>query len=173
MLSDLKSMLSYTLLLKVLAFILLCSVLWQMKAGMGNVSMVDKPLKPKIVSALQDEQSALQSEKLSSRLDTPLFGEFVPSNLHDFTVRPSRSNLKVVGIMFAQREADSQVIISAANGRALLFQVGDTLPGGGVIKRITVQGVLMSRDGVLERLSLPENKLRFEPPPKPLFEESF
>ena len=44
------------------------------------------------------------------------------------------------------------------------FGVGDSLPGGGVIKRITPEGILIMREGVIESLSLPKNELFFSMP---------
>ena len=77
-------------------------------------------------------------------------------------------DLKVVGIMFANTEGDSHVIIRTAGGHEQTFRVGDSLPGGVVIKRITPEGVLIGRNGALESLSLPKNALIFEPAAKPL-----
>lgn len=99
-------------------------------------------------------------------LNYKLFGEYVPKNLEAVGVRQSTLNLTVVGVLFAVNEQNSQVILRKPSGQEEFFHVDDELPGGGVIKRITEEGVLVARDGVLERLSLPKQELKFEDPIK-------
>ena len=105
---------------------------------------------------------------VNTGLNTVFFGDYVPKNLSDADVKQSMLDLTVVGIMFADSEEASHVIIRAANGREKTFGVGDSLPGGAIIKRITPDGVLISRNGALESLSLQKKALIFEPPAKPL-----
>jgi general secretion pathway protein C len=57
------------------------------------------------------------------------------------------------------------------DGRDQVFRVGDSLPGGAILKRVTINGVFVERKGELESLSFPQNKLIFEAQPKPLNEE--
>ncbi len=104
-------------------------------------------------------------------LDMPFFGNYVPKNLNTTDVKQSLLNLKVVGIMLAKPEKDSQVILHTAGGRDQTFRVGDTLPGGVIIKQITPDGVFVERKGELESLSFPKNELIFEAPAKPLTED--
>lgn len=77
-------------------------------------------------------------------------------------------NLEVVGIILATKEEDSKVIIRASDGTEAVYYIGDTLPGGALIKRITEEGILVMRNGELESLSFPRNELIFEPPAKAL-----
>lgn len=98
-----------------------------------------------------------------------LFGVYVPDNLN--SVRKSMLDVTIVGILFADNISDSQVIIRASGGEEKNYKLGDTIPGDAVIKRIMAKGVLVERQGTLERLSLPKNDLIFEPVAQPLKEE--
>ena len=112
--------------------------------------------------------SGVKKDSMNTALKTTLFGEYVPQSIVDADVKKSILRVKVVGIMFANTESLSHVIIRSAGGREQTFGVGDSLPGGGVIKRITSDGVLIWRDGSLESLSLPKSALTFEAPSRPL-----
>ena len=115
--------------------------------------------------------AAVSTKLVHPGLTTSFFGDYVPVRLDEAGVKQSLLNLTVVGIMYSSEEALSQVIIRTEPLHEEAFWVGDTLPGGGVIKRITRDGVLMRRQGSLERLTLPKNELRFEASPKPLIGE--
>lgn len=122
---------------------------------------------------VRDEQhvvnpSTVNPDKNHRGLTEPFFGKYIPKAIDDASVKESVLNVKVVGILFAIREEDSQVILKIASGREQTFSVGDTVPGGAVIKRITAQGVLFERNGALESLSLPKNELIFDAQAKPL-----
>ncbi|MCC5015734.1 MULTISPECIES: type II secretion system protein N [unclassified Legionella] len=109
--------------------------------------------------------------KDSPLFKTSLFGDYVPTNLADADIKQSMLDAEVVGVMFATKEEESQVIIRAGGGGQKTYVVGDVLPGGAIIKRITEKGVVVLHKGVLESLSLPKNELIFEAPAKPLIEE--
>lgn len=100
-----------------------------------------------------------------------LFGDYVPANLSDAEIKQSMLDVQVVGIMFSDKEENSQVIIRTNNGEEKYYVVGDTLPGGAVIKHISAQGVVVLHNGALESLSLPKNELIFDGPAKPLIGE--
>jgi len=100
-----------------------------------------------------------------------LFGAYVPANLSDAEIKQSMLDVQVVGVMFSDKEKNSQVIIRSNNGEEKYYVVGDTLPGGAVIKHISGQGVVVLHNGSLESLSLPKNELIFDGPVKPLIEE--
>ena len=70
--------------------------------------------------------------------------------------------------MFSTGDTASHVIIRVAGHPEQPFGVGDILPGGAIIKRISSDGVLIEHNGILESLSLPNNALTFEPPIEPL-----
>lgn len=101
-------------------------------------------------------------------LTMAFFGDFIPKNLNDAGVKKSMLNLKVVGILFSDNQEGSQVIIRTADGQEQSFKVGDSVPGGAIIKRITNDGVFVLHGGELESLSLPKNQLIFEAPARPL-----
>lgn len=99
------------------------------------------------------------------------FGEYVPKDLNNSILPESLLDMEVVGILYVDNEHDSQVILKKSSGDEKTYRVGDELADGVVIKRITQDGVMLLRDGTLESLSLPKNKLKFDPLPKPLKEE--
>ncbi len=144
--------------------------MWQLSSGMMAIIALNKSMVVRDKSALAINRAA-NKHTANKGLNTPFFGNYVPDNLNDMSVKQSMLNFKVVGILLATRKEDSQVIIHIANGRSQTYRAGDTLPGEVVIKRITAKGVLVERKGELESLSLPENELIFEVPAKPLEED--
>lgn len=104
-------------------------------------------------------------------LNSSLFGVYVPNDLNEGSVKKSMLNVELVGILFADKIDESQVIIRSSSGEEKTYKIGDKIPGGAVIKRIMAGAVLVERDGNLESLSLPKNDLIFEPVAKPLKEE--
>ncbi len=54
--------------------------------------------------------------------------------------------------MLDEKEEASQIILRSASGDEKTYGVGDKIPGGAVIKRVTESGVLVEHDGSLERL---------------------
>jgi general secretion pathway protein C len=115
--------------------------------------------------------AAAQQDSFESVLNASLFGIYVPTDLNENSVKKSMLNVTLVGILFADKMDDSQVIIRASNGEEKTYRVGDTIPGDAVVKRIMAGGVLVERHGALESLSLPKNELTFEPVAEPLKEE--
>ncbi|MFY7697320.1 MAG: type II secretion system protein N [Legionella sp.] len=99
------------------------------------------------------------------------FGEYLIETENEKKVVPSTLNLDVVGVMFADDEQSSQVIIRTANGQEKIFRAGDSLSNDAVIKRITQEGLLILHNGAIERVSLPKNELIFEPIAKSLVED--
>lgn len=106
---------------------------------------------------------------MDNLLSSALFGVYVPNDLN--SVKKSMLDVKLVGILLANGVEDSQVIIGSASGEEKSYKLGDKIPGGALIKRITASGVLVERNGVLESLSLPKNDLTFEPAAQPLKED--
>ena len=107
----------------------------------------------------------------SAPFTVALFGDYVPINLSEADIKQSMLDVELVGIMYSANEKESQVIIRAGGGEEKSYLIGDTLPGGAVIKRISEKGVVVLHNGALESLSLPKNELIFEAPAKPLIEE--
>jgi general secretion pathway protein C len=100
-------------------------------------------------------------------VDAMLFGAYVPDDVDDAGVERSSLNISVIGIMYSSDARESQVMLDVS-GEEKSFHVGDKIPGGAVIKRITPGGVLLLRGGKVESLSLPQHELHFAPQPKPL-----
>lgn len=158
-----KELLLKPVVLQIACFFLLGLIVWQITAGVLAVYQYHSRNGPVMVEKKPEKPRQTVSE---SMLNRPLFGEYIPENLGE--IQQSILNLQVVGIIFADQEEQSQVIIRLANEEEVLFKVNDTLPGGAVIKKITKDGVLVLRNGILESLSFPKNELIFEPPAKAL-----
>ncbi len=145
-------------------------IIWQFAGGIMSISAANHSgVNEQLLTAsktVTDHQPAKQG------INAPIFGKYVPGNLGVMDVRKSMLDLKITGIMLAVHEEDSQVIIHSSSGTDQTFRVGDTLPGGAIIKRITADGVFVERKGELESLSFPKNELIFEPQPKPLTEDN-
>ena len=115
-----------------------------------------------LVVAREDSQDLLKSS---------MFGVYVPNDLSAADVKNSMLNVTLVGILLADKNEESQVIIGSANGEEKTYKIGDSIPGGAVIERIMPSGILVERNGALERISLPKSDLIFEPIAKPLNED--
>lgn len=141
-------------------------IVWQLISGLTTVYTINKSTthikNPVIVSSLTSQLTA------NVGLKAPLFGKYTPVMINVSDVKKSLLTYKVVGIMLAAHDEDSEVIIDTLSGGHIVYRVGDILPWGTVIKRITSEGIFVERNGELESLSLPKNELIFEPPAKPL-----
>ena len=158
-----KELLSKPIVPQIICLFLFGLIIWQITAGMFAIYQYKSRNGPAIVKKKSLKPQFTVSE---SMLNSPLFGEYIPESLNE--IQQSILNLQVVGIIFADNEQQSQVIIRLANEEEALFKVNDTLPGGAIIKKITKDGVLVLRNGMLESLSFPKNELTFEPPAKAL-----
>lgn len=101
-------------------------------------------------------------ESIKKSLNFEIFGKYIPKQLGDANIRPSILDLKVIGVMFSENEKKSQVLIRFANGFERIFNIGDVIPGGGKIVHIYTDGIIVNRDGDLERLNLPKDELVFD-----------
>ncbi|CEK11081.1 type II secretion system protein N [Legionella hackeliae] len=154
------------LLIAVVVFFLTCFLfLWEII----NYFQSNKQIAVATTYIKQPVQEALHSN--SPLFMVPLFGNYVPTNLTDADIKQSMLDVEVVGIMFDKKEEHSQVILKAGGGQEKIYSIGDSLPGGAIIKRISPNGVVVLHNGALESLSLPKNELIFEAPAKPLIEE--
>ncbi|MBA2650145.1 MAG: general secretion pathway protein GspC [Legionella sp.] len=119
----------------------------------------------------QNTQRPVKKESTDYLKNSSLFGVYVPENVNEVIIKKSMLDLTLVGILLANKVADSQVIIRSAGGTEKNYKLGDTLPGGVLLKRITSQGILVEHEGKLESITLPKDELLFEPVSKPLKEE--
>lgn len=125
-----------------------------------------------IPSSVEDKSlNNRKKESLDFILSSPLFGVYVSNDLNEDNVKKSMLNVNLVGVLLADKNEESQVIIQTANGEEKTYKIGDKIPGGALIKRIMAGGILVEHNGTLESLSLPKNDLIFEPVAKPLQEE--
>ncbi|MFC3907772.1 type II secretion system protein N [Legionella dresdenensis] len=122
------------------------------------------PITPSPVTVSKQE-AALSAN--SPVFTNPLFGNYVP-DINNADIKQSRLDLSVLGIMYSEKEDESQVLLKAAQGEEKTYVIGDTVPGGAVIKRITENGIVVLHNGALESLSLPKNELIFDRPAQPL-----
>lgn len=140
--------------------------LWEIISGFSANEELKAVTK---TQSLSNKQEPLGPQ--SPLFTTALFGDYVPANLSEADIKQSMLDVQIVGIMFAGKEAESQVVLRIGSGKEENYVVGDKLPGGAVIKRISPQGVVVLHNGALESLSLPKNELIFDAPLKPLIKE--
>jgi len=120
--------------------------------------------------SMKDNQSLVTindksvKELVKHGLDVEIFGKYVPKQLGDANIRPSILNVKLIGVMFSPDKKNSQVILRLANGIERVFKIGDTIPGCAKILHISEDGIVVNRDGVMERVNLPTDKLNFDQP---------
>ncbi|KTD72762.1 type II secretion system protein N [Legionella tucsonensis] len=147
----------------IIALISLFSILIIVEYASLIFAPVTRPTQPE---TSKEMPAIAKQNSFDAILHSSLFGVYVSNNLS--SIKKSMLNVTLVGILFANKIEDSQVIIRAANGEESTYKLGDTIPGGAVIKRIMAAGILVERNGALESLSLPKNELIFEPVAKPL-----
>ena len=158
---------SRPLVLQLICAVLVVLITWDWGAGIRLFSRLNDSAQSRIEDSKKQEAVGHEST-LQSSVNQSLFGEYVPNSLDAAGVRQSMLDLKVVGVLFALNENDSQVLLQKPDGQEQFFRVGDTLSDGSMIKRITTEGVLVLRAGELERLSLPKEELQFRTAGTPL-----
>lgn len=158
---------SQPLVLQLISTVFVVLIIWDLASGVNLLSRLNRIVASDIAASQNQELKAHEST-VDSALNLPIFGEYVPVSLDAAGVRQSMLDLKVVGVIFAEDEQDSQVLLQKPDGQEQFFRVGDALSDGSIIKRITTEGVLFLRAGELERLSLPKEELQFRTPGNPL-----
>lgn len=167
MFADIKMVFLRPMVPQLLCLLLGLLLIWRVISGVYSLFSLDKAM---LVShhQLTEAKNNLQQRSNMKGKAQPIFGDYVPKTIDDAEVKQSMLDMKVVGIMFAKNSKNSHVIIQTSSGQEQTFRIGDSLPGGAVIKGITPDGMLVMRNGSLESLSLPKARLIFEPPPEPL-----
>lgn len=127
----------------------------------------EKNLKPQVS---QFSLPRFQLTDNSALFSNSLFGDYIPAQLDTADIKKSRLAAEIVGIMCAENAEESHAVIRTGELEKT-YEIGDSLSGDAVIKRILPQSVVILHDGLLESLSLPKNSLSFEAPAKPLIEE--
>lgn len=126
------------------------------------------------VAAIDQRPSFNQSKHDYAKIQQAhFFGEFLPDNLNNESIKKSMLNLKLVGTMEAYPEKYSQVILALPGGKEKIFSLGDKIPGGAKIVKILTDGVLILRNGQVERISMPKLGVKFEPVPRSLTMENY
>jgi len=164
-----KDLLSNTKTPKLLAGALALLLVLEWGLGVREARRLDhvtEPRDPPIVKTSEPVKQAKQHK--AEHVD--FFGEYVPHAVGDVGVERSKMNASVIGILYSSDENASQVLIEVPGHADKVFSVGDTIPGGAIIKRIAPEGILLMRGGAMESLSLPKKELNFAPPPQPMGE---
>ena len=169
MYTDFRTIVYRPIVPQFICLVLALLLIWQLTTGINKLWFTKN--EPANQNAEQVDVGNEEAPDQNKGLQAYFFGEFVPKDLTVSNVKRSMLDMDVVGIIFAKDEKDSQVILRTATGEEKPFGVGDSLPGGAVMKRITPEGVLVNSNGELESLSFPKNELIFGKPPIPLNEE--
>ncbi|MCH9689896.1 MAG: general secretion pathway protein GspC [Gammaproteobacteria bacterium] len=148
---------------KIIAGVLLALIVFEWISGIRAAVRLDKTT-TSYNKPVFKKTASLKALIKSSAVTVPLFGDYVPNDVEGAGVERSSLDVSVVGILFASDENASHVMLALPGGEVKSFGVGDKLPGGAVIKRITSEGVLLLYQGRMESLILPKNELLFSPP---------
>ena len=76
-------------------------------------SPIKAPVAP---DATRNRQQIASQDSFKTILKASLFGIYVANDLNENSVKKSQLNVTLVGILFADRMDDSQVIIRASDG---------------------------------------------------------
>jgi type II secretory pathway component PulC len=76
--------------------------------------------------------------------------------------------IRLIGVIKADPEKFSRVIISESGQPGKIYSIGDSLSSGIIINSITDEGVILENDGHLEKLPLQRTPLAFQGMPKAL-----
>lgn len=116
--------------------------------------------KPMVVA-----QSPTESTKMPAISEYHLFGGAPEQS----AILPITSlQLRLVGVIQAEPERFSRVIISQEGRPGVVYQVGDVLSSGVKVHQIAKDGVILDNSGRLEKLPLQRTPLQFQGMPKSL-----
>ncbi|MDX2345874.1 MAG: type II secretion system protein N [Legionella sp.] len=149
--------------LKILAGVFLTLLILEWITGIRASMHLDKTTASHEAVPL-NKSSMHKNIKMPLAINIQLFGDNLSDDADSTDVKRSALNISVVGILFASDEKKSHAMLALPDETVQLFRVGDKVPGGAVIKKITPEKILLLHDGALESLSLPENELFFSPP---------
>jgi len=131
-----------------------------------QLEQVTEPRNPPSVKITEPVKQAKQHKAVH----VDLFGAYTPDGVEGIGIEQSKLNASIIGILYSSHEQSSQVLLEVPGHENQVFSVGDTIPGGAMIKRITPESIILMRGEVMESLSLPKNTLNFAPPPQPMGE---
>ena len=164
---SIKNVLLNTKTPKVLAGGLALLLMLEWGLGVREARRLEQVTEPREAPVLKAEEPVKHTMQHGA-LNVPFFGDYVPHAVGDVGVERSKLNASIIGILYSSDEQASQVLIEIPGHADKVFKVEDTIPGGAIIKRITPEGILLMRDGIMESLSLPNKELIFAPPPQPM-----
>lgn len=167
--NDLSFIVKKSVFIKYICIFLIILLLWQIISSINAIKDIFKDNIKETNSHIENYN--IDNTKLSDSLKIELFGKYIPKQLNQNNIKQSLLDIHVIGIMYANDKGSSKVIMRFANGLEKSFKIGDTIPdsGGAIILHILHNEIIVSHDGVLERLSLPKNELIFDKPLKPLY----
>lgn len=117
----------------------------------------------------QTQNTAAVLPKITFKdLDGPIFGQYVDPGLDANQLEESRLDITIVGIMFGVKPADREVVLRLSNQEEKSFSEGEGISPGVRLLKIMQDSIVVKHAGKLERLSFPENQLRFEPLDSPI-----
>tara|TARA_Y100000588_G_C14226190_1_gene913236 strand:- start:1458 stop:1982 length:525 start_codon:yes stop_codon:yes gene_type:complete len=152
---------------KVLFLVLLLLFVFQLFFNIKSLYYLDDVFVQKPSPIAQNKPPA----NITAIQNLSIFGDYISDDMSGDDIKKTVANLKLVGIMYSAQEENSMAMIQTESGQEKMFHVGDQISDGIYIRRITPGGIVLSRDGRLEKLNLPKDEINFETPPKPLFEE--
>ncbi len=121
-----------------------------------------------MVNNASEPVQAFNQQTAKELADVPkwhIFGQ-APTILHSTETIPlSHLNLKLIGVFLNTDHDQSKALITDASGHTQLYGIGDMMPGGVKVYEIFPDNVVIKRDGELEKLTLPNRELKFNPPP--------
>lgn len=164
-----KNVLSNTKTPQVLAAVLGLLLVLEWGLGVREARQLDRVTEPRNPPHVNIAQP-LKQPKQHKAAHVELFGMYTPDGIEGIGIEQSKLNAFILGILYSSNEQSSQVLLEVPGHENKVFSVGDTIPGGAVIKRITPEDIILMRGGVMERLSLPKKALDFAPLPQPMGE---
>ncbi len=159
---DVKSILSKSVTPKLLSAFLSVAILIELMSGLKfyvNQESYAPPEKSRPASI-----NTIVSIPRNKVVSAPLFGAFLPEDLSGVALKNSTLHVKLLGVILSDNENESEVILGLTNGEQRIYHVGDTVPGGAVIKRINRDEVYVAHDGAVEYLFLPEKGINLDSP---------
>ena len=154
-LEDLKQLLMQPLIIKGFCICISLLIIYELVHGIIMDLDVRKITSQPIVRQIP---STVSTSVLPENLRGNLFGAFVDKNLNNSSIKSSLLKILLVGLVYSTDEKESEVIVHTAVGRDRVYHQGDFISGGVKIERITKDGMVVNRDGNLERILLPKTE---------------
>ena len=89
----------------------------------------------------------------------PLFGEDASMNARNENIPSTILNLSLIGILKSSDPTQSQALIKISDDDEQLFIINDKVSANTYLYKILNEAVLLKRNNVIEKLSLPKDLL--------------